>query len=322
MASADTEKQAAELVLAYNSQYGRIISEELETFISKYNLDFKELPTFTQLDNGFNLDQFVKEKQLEQVQDTEADDPNEVITDIKKGDMFKLGRHSLICGDSTDKTTVEKLTQGKKIDLILTDPPYCSGGFQAAGKTAGSIGIEGNATILNDKLSNRGYGKLLKNVFTLVPTKLIYSFTDWRMWIELFDLVESSGYSIRSMIVWDKGKAGMGIGWRTQHELILFGAKDTPGFDPKLGIGNVIAAPRTGNKFHPTEKPIELLLKILQVSSNCDLVYDPFGGSGSTLIACEQIGRNCFVVELDEKYCQVIINRWEKLTGQKAVKVD
>ena len=64
------------------------------------------------------------------------------------------------------------------------------------------------------------------------------------------------------------------------------------------------------------------LLKILQVSSNCDLVYDPFGGSGSTLIACEQIGRNCFVVELDEKYCQVIINRWEKLTGQKAVKVD
>jgi DNA modification methylase len=124
------------------------------------------------------------------------------------------GGHRLLCGDNTVATDVERVLGGQKMACILTDPPYCSGGFQESGKASGSI----------DKLSTRGYMSLIKSAISLCSAPLLYVFTDWRMWVNLFDTVESAGFAVRNMIVWHKDYAGMGVGWRTQHELVLFGS--------------------------------------------------------------------------------------------------
>ena len=112
------------------------------------------------------------------------------------------------------------------------------------------------------------------------------------------------------MIVWDKGAPGMGVGWRMQHELILVGVKVKSPFDPHKAQGNVIQAKRTGNINHATEKPVDLLEKIIEVNDFAKIVADPFAGSGSTLIACAMTGRRARLIELDPRYCDVIRRRW------------
>ena len=137
----------------------------------------------------------------------------------------------------------------------------------------------------------------------------VYIFTDWRMWINLFDVVEESGFGIRNMIVWDKGTPGMGVGWRMQHELILCGIRVKSPFDPKKAQGNVISCERTGNINHATEKPVALLATILDVTDMATHIFDPFLGSGSTLVACEQTGRIGYGMEICEKYVAVCLQR-------------
>lgn len=238
------------------------------------------------------------------------------------GDVWKLGQHRLVCGDSTVKSDVQKLFDGNQPFCIVTDPPYCSGGFQESGKKSGSIGTRETITIANDTLSTRGYMALIKNVLSVAgDVAIAYIFTDWRMFINLFDVAESSGFGVRNMIVWDKGTPGMGVGWRSQHEIVLMASRSAIKFNPHKACGNVISCQRTGNLWHPTEKPVELIAKIVDVTDIAEIIYDPFGGSGTTLIACEQLGRKCLVMELDPHYCDVIIARWEQLTGQKAIKI-
>lgn len=254
-------------------------------------------------------------------------DPDEIPevrkhTDIVRGDLFMLGAHRLLCGDSADAAHVQAVVGADRhVDVLLSDPPYCSGGFQEAGKAPGSIGTRGDETIANDALSTRGYKALLGTVLANVPTAIAYLFTDWRMWVNLFDVVESKGFSVRNMIVWDKETPGMGQGWRMQHELIMCGVAVSSPFDPKAAQGNVIRCTRTGNVHHPTEKPVELLTTILKVTNFCELVIDPFCGSGSTIIAAEQLGIAACGVELAPHFVQVTIDRWEAFTGQKAVKL-
>lgn len=238
------------------------------------------------------------------------------------GDVWQLGQHRLVCGDSTVKSDVQKLFDGNQPFCIVTDPPYCSGGFQESGKKSGSIGTRETITIANDTLSTRGYMALIKNVLSVAgDVAIAYIFTDWRMFINLFDVAESSGFGVRNMIVWDKGTPGMGVGWRSQHEIVLMASRSAIKFNPHKACGNVISCQRTGNLWHPTEKPVELIAKIVDVTDIAEIIYDPFGGSGTTLIACEQLGRKCLVMELDPHYCDVIIARWEQLTGQKAIKI-
>lgn len=142
------------------------------------------------------------------------------------------------------------------------------------------------------------------------------------MFINLFDTMESSGFGVRNMIVWNKGSAGMGVGWRSQHELCIMASRSAQKFNPHKAQGNVITCNRTGNVNHPTEKPVELIAKIIDVTDFCEEIYDPFSGSGTTLIACEQLGRTCYAMELEPQYVDVIIERWENLTGLKAEKVE
>lgn len=256
--------------------------------------------------------------EAEAADDAAGEPPADPIT--RPGDLIVLGRHRLICGDSTDRATVARLLQGVKPDVILTDPPYCSGGFQEAGKKSGSIGTRGTATIANDNLSTRGYQALIAQVLRNVDAGVAYVFTDWRMWVALFDVVESSGYGVRNMLVWDKQTPGMGVGWRHQHELAMCAVKVKSPFNPHKAQGNVLQAKRTGNKHHPTEKPLDLLETILNVTDLAKTVVDPFSGSGTTILAAEKAGRTAYGLELEPAYCDVIVQRWEALTGKQAVR--
>ena len=139
------------------------------------------------------------------------------------------------------------------------------------------------------------------------------------MWVHLFDVAETAGFGVRSMIVWDKGTPGMGRGWRAQHELVLWACKKTPPFDKHAsGVGNVIHAKRSGNKLHTTEKPVELMASLLRNVPFVKLAVDPFNGSGSTLMACEQVGVAGLGMELDPLYVDVTVRRWQQFTGRQA----
>lgn len=191
----------------------------------------------------------------------------------RKGDLWLLGDHRLLCGDSTSEAAVSRLLDGEPVDMILGDPPYCSGGFQESGRSVGSVGTRGDEMIANDTLSTRGYMALMKAVLGNVPAGIVYLFTDWRMWNSLFDVVESCGFGVRNMIVWDKETPGMGVGWRMQHELVMCGIRVKSPFDPKAAMGNVRRHKRTGNKNHATEKPVGLLREIIRTTAKAETVW-------------------------------------------------
>lgn len=174
--------------------------------------------------------------------------------------------------------------------------------------------------IANDILSTRGYQNLIRGALTDIPCLYAYIFTDWRMWVYLFDLVEAAGFGVKSEIVWDKGTPGMGVGWRSQHELILFGAKAATHFDGHKGYGNVLSISRSGNELHPTQKPVELLEKLVDNTDFATGVYDPFGGSGTTLAACEAYGQPSYIMELTPAFTDVIVKRYIRITGKTNVR--
>ena len=252
------------------------------------------------------------------------DDVVEPVADpvTKRGDIWQLGRHRLMCGDATNAEDVARLLDGAKPDCILTDPPYSSGGFQEAGRSAGSKGSDAvYKPIENDRRSTRGYMALMKQILSAVtPVDVIYVFTDWRMWVNLFDVVEGSGQGVRSMIVWDKGTPGMGMGWRAQHELILCATRQNGLWKRHMGAqGNVITLPRQANELHATQKPVALLETILATTPFAEMVYDPFVGSGTTIIAAERQGRICYAMEIDPGYVDAAVKRWEAYTGEKGI---
>ena len=249
-------------------------------------------------------------------------EPDQVIT--QRGDLWILGRHRVVCGDATNEKDRELLLDGAQPEILLTDPPYCSGGFQESGKVTGSIGSKQSdgkggyttPTISSDNLSTRGYQVLMKAVLGAVGVKVAYIFTDWRMWVYLFDLVEGSGLGVRNMIVWNKKSPGMGNGWRAQHELVMFAHRTKPKWDNHKGYGNVLEATRSGNELHPTQKPVEILEKLLDNTQWGEGVLDTFGGSGTTLIAAESVGQPSYIMEMEPGFVDVIVRRYIKATGK------
>ena len=236
------------------------------------------------------------------------------------GDVWQLGEHRVMCGDCTNKNDVATLMDGAKPLLLVADPPYCSGGFQEAQKAAGTFG-----DIAADNLSARGYQSLIRRMIEAARPQVVYLFCDWRMWVVLFDVVESSGLAVRNMLVWNKGTPGLGSLWRMQHELIMFANRETSKRQKgKPAIGNVITTGRTGNNYHYTEKPVDLLKSIIDNDANSQRdavhVYDPMAGSGPTLLAAEHSGRMCYAMEIEPKFVDVLVGRWENLTGKKAKK--
>ena len=252
----------------------------------------------------------------------EPPEPDQAVT--QKGDLWILGRHRVVCGSSTNAADMGLLLDGAHPEILLTDPPYCSGGFQESGRSSGSIGTkrydkdgkEIAVTIANDTLSTRGYQSLMREVLQNFDGLVAYIFTDWRMWVYLFDIVETAGLGVKNMLVWNKKSPGMGMGWRTQRELVMFAHRTKPKWDNHKGYGNVLEATRSGNELHPTQKPVEILEKLLDNTDWAKGVLDTFGGSGTTLIAAESVGQASFIMEMEPRYVDVIVRRYIKTTGK------
>jgi len=308
-------------VKAYRLADNRVGQEaEWDEDLLRLELLDLESPDFDLSETGFDDDELAA--LMADVEDglTNPDDvpdaPEEPVT--VAGDVWLLGKHRLMCASSGD----DRITSAwGDPDLVLTDPPYCSGGFQESARSGGSVGTASkHKQIANDRLSSRGFASLIKAGVFSIPASFFYIFTDWRMWVYLFDAAESSSAGVRSMITWNKGSPGMGLGWRSQHELIMWATRKSPPFARGFpGIGNVISLPRQKNELHTTQKPVELIRILLQGAPFARTVADPFAGSGTTMIACEMEGRDCVACELDPIYCDVIVKRWCDFTGRDAL---
>ena len=251
---------------------------------------------------------------------TEDEVPEEVETKCKKGDIWQLGEHRLMCGDSTVITDVEKLMNGEKADCFLTDPPY---NVAYEGKTKERL------TIQNDKQDDNTFLQFLTDAFTCAFAfiKDGGSFYIWHADSEGLNFrlaLKNAGFALKQTLIWLKNTMVLGRqDYQWKHEPCLYGWKEgaahTWTSDRKQTTILEFQKP-TRNADHPTMKPVALFAYQLQNSTQWGgLVLDLFGGSGTSIIACEQTGRKCYTMELDEHYCDVIIKRWENLTGKVGV---
>lgn len=261
---------------------------------------------FSNFDFTFGIEDEAEETEIAEDEAPEVDEDAEPIA--KLGDIWQLGRHRLMCGDSTDKATVELLMDGKKADMVFTDPPY-------------GVDYDG---INND--SRSGLEDLLTSAFenykeNCIDGASVYCFHSDKC-ADIFHKVFRSFCHFSSMIIWEKQSLVLSQGdYQSIHEPCLYGWFDngTHRFFGDRKQTSVWQFDRKSIEGHTTPKPIGFICKALENSSKKDEnVLDLFGGSGSTLIACEQLDRNCYMMELDPKYCDVIIKRWETLTGEKA----
>ena len=228
--------------------------------------------------------------------------PEEPIT--KVGDIYQLGRHRLMCGDSTSLEAVDKLMDGNKVDMVFTDPPYNVAFNGRSGK---------HDVIKNDNLPEAEFGDFITevcNTIRAVDPKVYYIWCNWN-----FYGVLQGKLDYKSCIVWAKNVFGMGNGYRHQHEFCLFNGKIDQEIKNESDLWNV---KKDTNYVHPTQKPVALSVRAFGNHVKLLNVLDLFGGSGSTLIGAEQTGRSAFLMELDPKYCDVIVKRWEDFTGKKA----
>jgi len=216
----------------------------------------------------------------------------------------RIGDCRLILGDC-----LEVMPLIGKVDAVVTDPPYSSGGFQESGKSAGSIGTRSSEIIEMDDLSTRGYIGLIRRVCKFADAAEFYIFTDWKMWGWTLEAAELGGVATRNMIVWDKGNPGMGAPWRNAHELIYYGKRRHRPARPGRS-GNVIHEPRSGNANHPTEKSFGVMAGILRNAID-GVILDPFMGSGTTLVACAKLGRKGIGIELDPDHFEIACKRVE-----------
>ena len=261
---------------------------------------------FDGFDFGFDMSAFEEPQEIVEDEAPEVDVDSEPITQL--GDIWQLGEHRLMCGDSTDKATVELLMDGNKADMVFTDPPY----------NIGYRGVSDKRTIQNDKMTDEDFVDFLEKA--LMPCETMYVCCSWQYSHLFRQALENIGQKIKAMIVWDKVNPAQHLDkYFKQHEIIwycgAFGGEKTL-------RGDVWQCKRQKNTVHPTMKPLELIGMALQDQPKKKTVYDGFGGSGSTLMACEQLNRKCYMMELDPKYCDVIIKRWETFTGKKAVKIN
>jgi site-specific DNA-methyltransferase (adenine-specific) len=235
---------------------------------------------------------------------TEDTVPEEVETRAKLGDLWQLGGHRLICGDSTDIKVIERLMDGIKADMVFTDPPY----NVAFNGRSGKFDV-----IENDDLSENDFRDLITascNIIRTLNPKEYYIWCNWKFYGILQEQLD-----YKSCIVWAKNVFGMGKGYRHQHEFCLFNGTIDEGINNESDLWEIA---KDTNYVHPTQKPVALCARALKNHKDANVVVDLFGGSGSTLIACEQLNRKCFMCELDPHYVDVIIQRWENLTGEKA----
>ena len=284
-------------------------SELAEWDMDKLGIELGEIPDIDMNAFGFDIEIDDIEEGTE-VKEDEAPEVKDEESKAKLGDIYQLGNHRLMCGDSTKAKDIDRLMDGAKADMVFCDAPY---GYK----------YESNYQDKYKMLQNDD--KILDFIPAIWGTMKdncpVYEFCGWqslKQWLEYF---ENTSLDLKNVIIWKKNNWSMGDlkgAYAGQYEVILYlnkgrvelnGSRDT----------DIWEFDREPPKIHPTMKPIELIAYALKKSSKKDdVVLDCFGGSGSTLIACEQLNRKCYMMELDTHYVDVIIERWENFTGQKA----
>lgn len=301
----------------YASWHDGLLVQEMTSLLeSNYDLELTGFSNIELKDMGLDVNLgFVDEGFIED--DDVPDLPDEPVT--KQGDVWILGNHRLVCGDSTDPLILNDLMGSQKADLVLTDPPY---NVAYVGKTKDQLKIK------NDSLNDQQFRKFLKDAFAVIDKKLKEgaSFYIWHADLEGYNFrgaCRDTNWEVRQCLIWNKNSIVMGrqdYHWR--HEPCLYGWKSGAAHnwyaDRKQQTILDFRRPQK-SKVHPTMKPIDLLCYLIKNSSKIgDVVIDSFLGSGSTLIACEKTGRQCYGVELDPQYCDVIVKRWENFTQKTA----
>nr|BDD46855.1 methyltransferase [bacterium] len=284
---------------------------------------------------GFDADELEKlllEEPSDGLTDEDAIPELPEIPVSKPGDLWILGNHRLLCGDSTKKENIEKVMDGSLADMIFCDPPYNvnygdtmkdtlrgKGGKNKAGSKPGR-------TILNDNLGENFYQFLLascKNMLSVCKGAIYICMSSSELHT-LHKAFTDAGGKWSTFVIWAKNHFTMGrADYQRQYEPILYGWPEGTKhyWCGARDQGDVwfIDKPLK-NDLHPTMKPVELVRRGIENSSKTrDIILDPFGGSGTTLIASEQLGRSCRMLELDPKYCDVIVKRWQEYTGEEAV---
>ena len=290
-----TEEKEKELNIRLNRNVGEWDWDKMANF----DLDFLK-------DIGFDDKELAKGLNLKlDVEEDEAPEPPKE-PKSKLGDLYILGNHRLLCGDATKKEDVERLMDGQKADMVFTDPPYgidyqdVKGSFDKIANDDGDI------------------SSLVWKALAPLDVEVAFVCCNWPSSHDMAMAMDSANLPVKSCIVWDKGSRIQNLDlFAKRHEFILysgpFGGQPTREDD----VWNI---PRQTRSDHPTAKPIALSAKAIGLTDG-QIVADPFGGSGSTLIACEQLNRKCYMMEIDPRYCDVIVERWEKFTGKKAIKL-
>lgn len=259
----------------------------------------------------------------------EVDDippPSKRVVSVR-GDLWRLGDHVLLCGDSFVDDDVDRLRSAispARLEAVLTDPPFAIYG------SASGISAE----VADDSMVVPFFEQLCRQIHRVLPDFAhVYIHCDWRSYASLWEGAKRARLSPKNCLVWDKGSFGMGSNWPNAHEFVAFFAKLPPtktmtssaktGQRQVLDHANILRFSRvTGSeREHNAAKPVDLLSLILEKATDeAAAVLDLFGGSGSTLIACERTGRRCALIEKDPQWCDVIVRRWQRLTQSKAVR--
>lgn len=258
-------------------------------------------------------------------EDAVPDIPDEPKT--KLGDIYQLGNHRLMCGDSTSIDAVDKLMP-ETANMIFTDPPYLmdfTGGIHGDGSKSFNAK---HGSIKNDKMSDKEGDDFLDAINSVITSKVDGAFyiTFYRLGInKYFASMERTGLKCRSLVIWDKGNHTLSNSdYMSMYEPMFYGWVNNHKFYGGKNGMDIWRIKRTAkNDLHPTMKPVELVEKaVLDGSAINGIVLDLFGGSGTTIIACEKHNRHSRIMELDPKYCDVIVKRWEDFTGKKAMLVN
>lgn len=311
-------KDAKEKLLIISSQYQTMTQEGFDAFA--FDLDDEWLAETVHFDALPLAD--LEVAPAEGLTDDDAVPETPEAPQTRLGDRYQLGAHRLLCGDSTCIDDVEKLMDGDQADLVVTDPPY---NVAYEGKTKDAL------TIANDRLADGDFYQFLLAAYTAMfaVTKDgagIYIFHADTEGLNFRKAMMAAGFKLAQCCVWVKQTMVLGRqDYHWQHEPILYGWKPTAGHHWYADRKQTTVWPfdrPARSEAHPTMKPVDLIAYPIQNSSQAgDIVFDPFGGSGSTLIACEKTGRKARLMEIDPKYCDVIVKRWEEFTGKKAERI-
>lgn len=296
-----TEEQRAEFLIKDNVGFGEWDWDELAN-----DWDVQKLEEW-----GLDVPEFKVEAEAEE---DDYEIPDQVETDIVLGDLFEIGQHRLLCGDSTDSDAVARLMDGKKADMVFTDPPY--GVSYTGGLKNGENGLEqnGRQMIKNDDIDLYEDAVTIADMFCSGPVFMFYADT---VPFGLYRGVENVKGQIIALLIWKKegGYGALGASYKPNHEpCLLWKTKGSNlNFIGDTTENRIWEIKKDGkNKLHPTQKPIEIPARAIG-NHKAEKVLDLFCGSGSTMIAAHQLNRKCYGMELDPKYCQVIIDRMRKL---------